>query len=300
MHAALAHLRLDDIATYLVVCRCRSTSAAARELSVTASQVSKAVRRLEEAFQQTLLTRSPVGVRPTIEGERLERELAEIVDRIEHLSRPAEVAQKILTIAAPSFLSPLLWDLPPSDTRLSVLELPAALIRASANDTLFDMALLSGAHRPAKSFASYPIGHLRSGLFAAARHAEELGAAPISEEVAAKLSFVEPMYLVNGRTLPGDDGCPLPRERRRFGHQAQTARFGLELVARSEQVCFCPYSAAMEFLHRGELRELEVEGWHVTTPIELWCHQDRVTARASRMLQEHLRERLARLVPDPD
>lgn len=62
---------LPQLQTFLVVARLRSFSGAARELGVSTSAVSQAVRQLEEELGVTLLTRTTRSVSPTDAGRRL-------------------------------------------------------------------------------------------------------------------------------------------------------------------------------------------------------------------------------------
>ena len=62
---------LDGMAVFVAVANAKGFPAAARELGVSASAVSQAVRRLEAQLGITLLQRSTRSVRLTEAGERL-------------------------------------------------------------------------------------------------------------------------------------------------------------------------------------------------------------------------------------
>src|SRR5579872_7242250 len=68
---ALSPGLLPQLHVFLAVARLRSFSAAARELGVSTSSVSQAVRQLEEQLRVTLLTRTTRSVAVTEPGRRL-------------------------------------------------------------------------------------------------------------------------------------------------------------------------------------------------------------------------------------
>lgn len=62
---------LPQLRVFLAVARHRSFSGAARELGVSPSAVSQAVKQLEEQLRGVLLTRTTRSVSPTDAGRRL-------------------------------------------------------------------------------------------------------------------------------------------------------------------------------------------------------------------------------------
>src|SRR4051812_8957606 len=98
-------LRIADILTFLAVRRSGSITGAARQVRVTASQVSKAITRLEEQLRVKLLLRSARGVTLSDGALRVLPDLEEIVARLERLSRSGVQEITALTIAAPSYLN---------------------------------------------------------------------------------------------------------------------------------------------------------------------------------------------------
>src|SRR4051812_18564082 len=96
-------LRLADVRTLLAAHRVGSVTAAARELEVTPSQVSKAIVRLERHLGSVLVARSAKGVTLTSEGRRALPELEEIASRLGRLRRKGEALGVDLTFAAASY-----------------------------------------------------------------------------------------------------------------------------------------------------------------------------------------------------
>jgi len=91
---------LPQLHVFLAVARHRSFSGAARELGVSTSAVSQAVRQLEEQLRVVLLTRTTRSVSPTDAGQRLVENagpaLKQAVDALtEVLAKPGEVVGRV-------------------------------------------------------------------------------------------------------------------------------------------------------------------------------------------------------------
>jgi len=140
-------LRFDDVVTFLTVHHTRSISAAARQLQVTPSQVSKAVARLEEYVGVQLLARGARGVAVSMAGLRVIPMLEEIARGVRDLkSQQQPDATPMVRVAAPSsILSCVAGVLARSSRgmRFSCLELDPVRTRALAFEDVFDVALLA-------------------------------------------------------------------------------------------------------------------------------------------------------------
>ncbi|MGZ3406369.1 MAG: LysR family transcriptional regulator [Polyangia bacterium] len=286
MSDALADLRFGDLLTFLTVHRCGAITGAARALKVTPSQVSKAVHRLERQLGATLLSRSTRGVIVSDAGRRLIPQLEEVAARLQQM-RPDEVAREELAMAAPSYLNGIFLPriaaaLP--DVVVRGLELPPALVRAYAVENFFDVALVVGSEKLAGAWVNSDVGHVRKGLFCAPEVARKLGTQPVDQKRLAELSFVTPIYNVNGQFVPADDGCPLTHPQRRLGHQSQTLVVGLDLARSTGQLIFGPAIAAHAHVARGELCEVRVRGWDVRESLTLAVNGERVRARTQKTL----------------
>ncbi len=108
---------VPQLQIFLAVARHRSFSGAARELSVSTSAVSQAVKQLEEQLRVVLLTRTTRSVAPTDAGKRLIESagpaLRQAVAALEEVSaQPGEVVGRVrLTVgqlAVPLVITPLL------------------------------------------------------------------------------------------------------------------------------------------------------------------------------------------------
>jgi DNA-binding transcriptional LysR family regulator len=300
--APLADLRFADVITFLAVERFRSISSAARELKVTPSQVSKAVMRLEQQLQLTLLTRTSHGVSLSEAALRILPDLEELVKRLQLLPRRRGAVEPELTVAAPSYLAtaflPRLAGRHPW-LRLRGLQLAPALVRAYATENFFDMALIIGVERMPATWAVEQIGETRKALFGRREVAARLGKPPIRPEKLREVPFISPINHEYGHFVPDDDDCPVGRRQRLLGHEAQTMGLALAMAVHSSQVVFGPTIAARGYLERGDLVEIPVAGWDVRDPLFLACRGDRVMARVRKAVVETLRAAIAELELPP-
>jgi DNA-binding transcriptional LysR family regulator len=204
----------------------------------------------------------------------------------------------VLVLAAASFMnSTFLPDVAAAcpELRLRALDLPPALIRASASENFFDATICAGTPRLTEAWSSIELGRMRSGLFASPRLAERLGDQPLSPDALRDVPFISAVYSTNGQLASADDDCPLPRGSRRDGHEVQTLELALELAMQADQVVFGPAFAARQLVQQGKLVELQVAGWAVTSPLYFACNIDRVLARQQTTIVQALQKRLALL-----
>jgi hypothetical protein len=124
--------------------------------------------------------------------------------------------------------------------------------------------------------------------------AKKLGRMPVPESSLRHLSFIGPVYSMNGSYVPVHDDCPAAFERR-IGHQAQTLALGLELSAHTEQLVFGPAIGARHHIARGELVEISVLGWDVRSPLFVACNVDRVLASVYQAIVSSLKDSLRRM-----
>jgi molybdate transport repressor ModE-like protein len=282
----------------LAIKRCGSISAAARQLGVTPSQVSKATSRLERQLRTSLLVRAGRGVLLTDVAQRIVPEFEEITIRLQRLQQRETAAGGQLTLAAPSYLAtpflPLLVR-DQSHLHLRALELSPALIRAYAPQNLFDAALTVGPERLPDTWVSEHIGDLRLTLFATPALARTLGPQPVQVERVREIPFISPIFGGTGPFVPGEDGCPLGYGERVVGHEVHTIGLALELAKRTQQLVFGPAIAGRRSLEQGELCEIRVRGWDVKQALHFACNANRVLSRVQSSTARTLRKGLAEL-----
>ncbi len=257
-------------------------SAAARELGVTTSQVSKAIARLENQLNVSLLVRSARGVEPSDEAARVVPLLEGAIARLRQARLDAGAPGPVLTVAGPSYVmqnmgGPLADAMPAQ--RLRVLQLAPAEIRAQAPTGIFDAAFIIGPPISLDTWDSVVLGELQNRLFATPEVAKRLGPQPVDVSLIKGERFVSPVNSSDGNFVPLDDGCPLPYGQRLNGHEAQTLQLALDLAVASSQVVFGPVAAAMGRMHSGQLVPVEVVGWDTSQTLSLALNVDRVTSQ---------------------
>lgn len=295
----LGDFRLADILSLLAVRRWGSLTAAARDLKVTPSQISKSVTRLEQQLDLALLVRSPQGVCLTDYGEQV---IPHLQNLILHWQRALQLRNEPLrqvTIAAPSYMNmvfvPYIAACHPQ-LRIRDLEMPPPMIRAFITHNLFDLVLALGKPALPETWTATCVGEVRKALFANPLLAQRLMPNPLEYVAASALSavpFICPINTFNGQFVPLDDGCPLKPSTRRIGHEVTTLLLALELAAHTEQLVFGPAIAAQRYVDNRMLVEIPVVGWHVSEPLYLVCNGDRILAADQQSIVDALRTALA-------
>jgi DNA-binding transcriptional LysR family regulator len=290
----LSELRVGDLKTFLAVRRSGSVSAAARELGVTPSQVSKAIARLESILRIRLFSRGARGVALSEQARLVMPHIEAVVARLHLMGRREGPSIAELTVAGPSFL--IASFLPAvaacqAEVHVRGIELAPALVRAYAPENVFEMAILArSADRMPTTWVSVKVGEIRCGLFATPELARRLGSFPVAVDKLRSIPFVTPIYHAEGRYFPVDDDCPLSLAERKPGHSAQTVGLALELAARTNQLVFGPVVAARRFVTTDALVEVPVRGWSVTEPLYISCNADRMMAKVQTAVVKAMRE----------
>jgi DNA-binding transcriptional LysR family regulator len=283
--ADLDDVKLSELNTFVHVARSSSLSAAARELGVTPSQVSKSLARLESRLRTKLLTRTARGVRLTEQGLKLLPKLQELSSILRGLGTRSTSETQTMTIAAPSYLAstvvPRLVEKTPT-VRWRVQESGAALLRASMPEHAFEFALFFGhAEKPPAGWVGGPVGKIRNGLFARPSLAAQLGKGAVASSKLSDRQFVMPLRSSTVAVTPNDDGCPIPISERRVGTEVLTFAVGLEVAAHSEQLVFGHVFAAARFVQAGLLVEVPIKGWSNYDTVLLFSSET-VLARVER------------------
>lgn len=295
-------LRLGDLQTFLHIAQSGSVSAAARQLQVTVSQVSKSLVRLESRIGRKLLVRTARGVRLTDEGKRLLPRIQAVAFEIRALAGDEEgTTRSGITIAAPSFLAetvvPLLAGRV-TDVRYRIKSAGASEIRASLGERQFDVAILNGEDRAAAGWLLEPVGFVRNGLFGRPSLVASLGKAPVAESKIRELTFVQPLRTLPTVVAPTSDGCPIPVTERLLGDEVQTFNVGAELAAFTDQVVFGPTTAARNLIGLGALVEIDVKGWSSRMPVQMLM-ADTLSASLCKRLVAAAKQVLSELAERP-
>src|SRR6185436_9373872 len=256
---------LADLMTFLAVRRQGTVTAAARELSVTPSQVSKAISRLEKALRWRLLARGSRGVTLTPSAIRATPLFEAALESLRRARRGADAPLE-LTVAAPSYLlSAMLPRMAQqlAPIRCRALQLSQAAVSASMSLDQFEVGLLTARVPLPGNWRGDEIGPMHSALYTTPATARSLKK-PVTTAQLLPLPFVTPVSFSAGQWTPVQDGCPLPPNERLAGHEAQTISLALELAAETGQLIFGPALAAKEFVLSKRLVEVPVQGWSVS------------------------------------
>lgn len=132
--------QLNGLQAFVAVAEKRGFSAAARELSLSPSALSQAVRALEERVGVPLLARTTRSVNLTEAGRRLFESVApalrETLAAVEELSAQRDVAQGTLRLTVGRVAAPLVVE-PVLDERLTTH--PLLTVEISVNDRFVDI-----------------------------------------------------------------------------------------------------------------------------------------------------------------
>lgn len=288
---AFYDVRLADLMTFLAVRRQGTVTAAARELSVTPSQVSKAISRLERALRWRLLARGSRGVTLTPSAIRATPLFEAALESLRRARRGIDAPLE-MTVAAPSYLlSAMLPRMAQAlaPVRCRALQLSQAALSASLSLDQFEVGLLTAAVPMPGNWHADRVGRMHSSLYAAPAVARALKR-PVTVQQLLPMPFVTPVSFSAGQWTPVQDGCPLGPSERKAGHEAQTIALALELAAETGQIIFGPALAAKPFVQLKRLVEVPVQGWDVSFDLILAVDADRVTQRSHQTLLEVVKD----------
>jgi DNA-binding transcriptional LysR family regulator len=178
------NLDLNDLRVFVRVVDRGRFAAAARELGVPTSTVSRTIARLEAMTGTRLLHRTPRSVRATGEGRALHASVREAVATLEQASRALEPATRgpkgVLRVSAPAVIGVgFLADVAVAfSERYPLVQVDVALANRAVNvvEEGFDMAVRATPRLADSSLVAKKVGDLAHGLFAAPRYLETHGA----------------------------------------------------------------------------------------------------------------------------
>jgi len=193
MLARVSDLELGDLRVFVRVVQRGAFAAAARELKVPTSTVSRTIARLEERIGTRLLHRTPRSVQTTSEGRALYASVSEAVGVLERAAHGFEPATRVpkgtLKLAAPvelatTFLADVLVAFagrhPLVRVELMVTNRAVDLVREG-----FDLAIRAVVGRLAdSSLVGKKLGELEHGLYASPRYVDAHGVPSTPSELA--------------------------------------------------------------------------------------------------------------------
>jgi DNA-binding transcriptional LysR family regulator len=188
----MAELNLDDIAIFVRVVDHRGFAAAAREIGVPTSTVSRAIGRLETRARVRLLHRTTRALRPTTEGEELYAQAASAVSALRGAARGLESAthrpRGRLRVTAPgdlcaNFLADVIVAFAERHP-LTSLDFTVTNQQSNLVDEGFDLAVRATATLRGSSLVCRKLGELEHRLYASPRYLERRGAPASPAELA--------------------------------------------------------------------------------------------------------------------
>jgi DNA-binding transcriptional LysR family regulator len=294
MSDGIDDLRIADVATFLAAYRAASITIAARQLSVTPSQVSKAIARLEGFLKVRLFARNGRGIAPTDQAKAMRMDMEELVRLAQELPGTRRGASR-LALAAPSYLAMGFFGhlaARLSEVRLQAIEAGPATVRAYAEEGVIDMALTLSKDKFPSGWASTRIGDMHTALYGCPDLAKTLGDDPPLETLKAT-PFVIPIYHSGGVFIAGEDNCPIPRSERVHGHDAATIAVAVEIAAACNQLVYGPEVAVRRLVLDGRLVEIKADGFRKRVELYLHVNAEQVLARIQRDTMKILTDVLA-------
>jgi len=298
MEGEIKDITLFELDVFSTLSRRRSLRGVAREKGLTASHVSKVLRRLEKKLSRPLVKRSTSGVVLSPEGFKLLESAESILEHANFLqNRPSSLPtleKKLLSIGAVAFLNSQLLSLgipklKSSEYRFRLLDIsPDDLVHAGLKGA-FEAAVHTGNLPWPNTWATERIGSLRWVLIGKKGH--PLGSKTTEERI-SKFPFIIPNYWTSEGFSVGNDFCPLPLIERIRGHETSSARGAVEIAAATHQLIFVPRIAARSLIEQKRLMIIEVKEWkkNVSKEIFLSVKADAVTKKLQRDLRTTLGE----------
>jgi DNA-binding transcriptional LysR family regulator len=185
-------LDLNELRVFVRVVDRGGFAAAARELGVPVSTVSRAITRLEARTGSRLLQRTTRSVRVTREGRALHASVGDAVGALEKVGHGLEPATRVprgvLRVAAPVEIgATFLADVAVAFAeRFPHVQLELALGNRAVNlvDEGFDVAVRAAARLGDSSLVARKLGELEHALYASPRHLEVHGTPASPAELA--------------------------------------------------------------------------------------------------------------------
>jgi len=294
---------LFELEVFTTLSTARSVRAAARQLKLKPSHVSKVLTRLEAKLGKELALRSPTGIVLNREGVILEevarkilRESAALADGFK-LPTAANPAKTVLTIGGLSYVnrsllagSTKIMESFDESLRFRFLDIAPDKIIAAAVKGAFDLAIHTSSDEWPNTWTITKIGDAIWSLYSRTGH--PLGTHATAEEV-NRYPFVIPTYWDGKEYLRGDDYCKIPISDRTVGHEASTADLAAQIVKTSDQLGYLPRLGVIGYVHQNELTEISVREWEVVKkPLYLAVKSDKIKKKLYNSLVVFLRHQL--------
>jgi len=270
----------------------------ARRQNITPSQISKALRKLEQKAKARLVERSVHGVVLTHEGLRVLPVFKDILSRADDLNENVKGTQSsTLAIGSTSFLVnhlliPALTESALQESvRFRFLEISPDQFTNAGLRNAFEIAFHFGKQAWPGTWHQEKLGDVGWSLCCSLKHplADKKS---ITEREALKWKFVMPSYWTQEGFALGNDGCPIPMSKRLKGHETSTAEGGMAIVLNTNQIGYLPNILIRSFEESGEVHRLEVRGWEEVRPLYLAVRSDLVSEKQLRNIVQAVKSKI--------
>lgn len=281
--------------------RGRSVREAARRLSTTPGEVSKALKGMEKKIGVSLFIRSAQGVLLSEVGTQvalLVEEMLEVGRQIESVTdSSSKKANKKLAIGATSFLlthlivpevTSFLRDT--NNILFRFLDLsPDELVSVGLRG-VFDICFHFGTQEWPRSWMSKKIGSMDWVLCCKASH-------PLAKKATLKevleFPFVIPTYFTNEGLQYGNDNFPVAISKRKKGFETSTADASIPILLHSNHIAFLPETLVISGVRRKELKIISPpEISPVSKDLYISIRTDQVSASLYSQLVQHFESKL--------
>ncbi|MGZ3721755.1 MAG: LysR family transcriptional regulator [Bdellovibrionales bacterium] len=293
----LKELTLYEIDLLVELVKTKSIRELARRQEVTPSQISKALRKLEQKAKARLVERSVHGVVLTHEGLRILPIFKEILAKAEPLGENVTGTQSsVLAIGSTSFLVnhlliPALSETSLHETlRLRFLEISPDQFTNAGLRNAFEIAFHFGKLSWPGTWHQEKIGDVGWSLCCGKNH--PLTKKTVTEREALKWKFIIPSYWTQEGFALGNDGCPIPIQKRLKGHETSTAEGAMALVKSTDQIAYLPNILIRSFESSGEVKRLEIRGWDEVRPLFLTVRSDLVSEKQLKLISQAVKSKI--------
>lgn len=285
MKGSYFDLKLSEFRLLVLLSETHSIRELARRENIQPSQVSKAIKKIEEKLQTQILQRSALRVSFTLEGMELLKIAKGILEASKGLLPKKNLSalnSPIVTLSSLSFFNQFLipgcinsMRKRNSNLRVRVLEIASKDLIVSGIKGYFEMSLHIGKLDWPRTWVSKEVGKMHSGLYVRADHKLQTDC---SESDLLNERFVIPLRWTNNGIQTGEDNCPLPMSQRLHGDGAESAGVALSLIQHTDQLAYLPYIVAKELLNKKIIKQINVKEWSSDTKsLFLSVHSEKVS-----------------------
>ncbi len=291
---------IRDLNIYLELTKVMSVREVARRQSLSPSQVSKSIQKIESALGTKLFDRTAKGVSLTPPGRRAMKHFSTIIKEIEKLAGEKEsptTHEQRLGIGSVSFLASHLLPQVVADlfnefkkVKWNILEVAPDQMSSAAMRGAFDVALhLSPISWPSTWFTKR-IGEMSWHL--CARKGHPVLSDPSLQNILS-YSFITPIYWTYEGLHEANDFFPNKKVKRAVAHQTSTAETAINLVSVSDSLSYLPDVLIRRYENDGLVERVTSKEMPPTQkPLFLSVRADLISTTLLARLTEYIQVKL--------